>query len=381
MERRHDRLVTGSAPAIALVLEDYGSLVRHMFPLPVIGATDALLRVEACGLCGTDHEVYTGRMRWPTGFVPGHETVGVIERIGNQAAARWGVACGDRVAVVNRRACRDCEPCRDGDLARCERYGPWASYGMVPIAEPPGLWGGYATHHYLAEHSVVHRVPGGLDPVLATMFNPLAAGVTWGVEEPDTRPGDVVAVLGAGMRGLCAAIAAKAAGASTVLVTGAGPRDHGRLATARRLGADLTVDITIDDPVTVLRAAPGGRLADVVVDATANAPSAFGQAIELAALGGRVVVAGMRGAGVIAACEPDLIVSKQLRLLGVRGVSTTAPRAALDLLGAGRFDLTNVSRRVAGFGEVAELLLTMAGERGAEPPLHAVFVPDEGVGP
>jgi alcohol dehydrogenase len=326
--RRHDRLVTGSAPAIALVLEDYGSLVRHELPLPAIGTTDALLRVEACGLCGTDHEVYTGRMRWPTGFVPGHETVGVIERIGHHAAARWGVSHGDRVAVVNRRACRDCGPCRDGDLARCARYGPWASYGMVPIVEPPGLWGGYATHHYLAEHSVVHRVPAGLDPVLATMFNPLAAGVTWGVEEPDTRPGNVVAVLGAGMRGLCAAIAAKAAGA-----------------------------------------------------ATANAPSAFGQAIELAALGGRVVVAGMRGARVTAACEPDLIVSKQLRLTGVRGVSTTAPRAALDLLGSGRFDLTNVSRRVAGFSDVAELLLTMAGERGADPPLHAVFVPDEGAAP
>src|SRR5205085_2877337 len=120
--------------ATALVLEGERRLVRHELPLPAIGDDDALLRVEACGLCGTDHELFTGAVAWPPGFVPGHETVGVVEEIGAGAAARWGVAAGDRVAVGNRRACRECAPCRAGDLARCVRFGAPASYGLTPVA-------------------------------------------------------------------------------------------------------------------------------------------------------------------------------------------------------------------------------------------------------
>lgn len=362
--------------ATALVLEDYRRLVRRELPLPEIGDDDALLRVEACGLCGTDHEVYTGRMRWPVGFVPGHETVGVLERLGPSAAARWGVRQGDRVAVSNRRACRKCGQCAAGDLAKCARFGPWTSYGMERVTVAPGLWGGYASHHYLAPESVVHRVPDVLDPVTATLFNPLAGGHTWAVQVPGTRTGEVVAVLGPGMRGICAAAAAKAAGARHVLLTGFGRRDEPRLRAALTFGADQVVDTAQEDPVTALRQTTGG-LADVVVDATANAPAAFGQAISLAGLGGRVIYAGIRGEGVIASCEPDLIVSRELRLLGVRGVATGSHQQALRMLAEGRFPFASLSRTVAGYDDLPRLLLTMAGETTEVPPMHAVFTPSE----
>ncbi|WP_327002618.1 alcohol dehydrogenase catalytic domain-containing protein [Dactylosporangium sp. NBC_01737] len=362
----------------ALVLTDYGRLERQEFQDPDVGDDDALLRVEACGMCGSDHEVFTGRMRWPLGFIPGHETVGVIERIGPAASARWGVREGDRVAVSNRRACRTCDRCAAGDLANCVHFGPMTSYGMVPTSVPPSLWGGYATHHYLAPESVVHRVPAALDPVSATLFNPLAGAVTWAVEAPALREGEVVAILGPGIRGICAAAAAKAAGAAFVLVTGAGPHDAERLATARQVGADLTVDVTRDDPVEALRSA-AGRLADVVVDITAHAPAAFGQAMELAALRARVVYAGSRGDGVTAVCRPDLITTRELRLTGVRGVSTSAPAEALRLLGEHRFPFEHIARTVAGFDTVPDLLLTMSGDTDRRPPLHAVFSPLEGL--
>src|SRR4051812_5198282 len=84
--------------ATAMVLEAPRRLVRRELPLPEIGDDDALLRVEACGLCGTDHEQYTGALAAGEPFVPGHESVGIIERIGSNAAARWGVSAGDRVA-------------------------------------------------------------------------------------------------------------------------------------------------------------------------------------------------------------------------------------------------------------------------------------------
>ena len=122
--------------------------------------------------------------------------------------------------------------------------------------------------------------------MVATLFNPIGAGVRWGVAVPSLRPDAVVAVLGPGVRGLAASAAVKDAGAGFVLVTGRGARDAGRLEAASAFGADLTVDVATDDPVRALRDATGG-LADVVLDVTAKAPDALGQAIALARPGGR----------------------------------------------------------------------------------------------
>ena len=98
--------------ARALVLDGPSRLSEVELPVPTIEGDGAVLRVEACGLCGTDHELFSGRLSWsPYGFVPGHETVGVIESIGEAAAARWGVAAGDRVAVEIFQSCRQCPSC------------------------------------------------------------------------------------------------------------------------------------------------------------------------------------------------------------------------------------------------------------------------------
>jgi alcohol dehydrogenase len=367
----------GRGEALALVLEAPRRLVARPFPLPEIGDDDGLLRVEACGLCGTDHELFTGDLPWPPGFVPGHETVGTIDVIGSEAARRWGVKAGDRVTVAPRPACRECEPCRRGELAACTAYTGRDAYGLVPADRPPGLWGGYATHHYLGPRSVVHPLPAGFDPVDAALFNPLGAGVCWGVEIPATKAGDVVAVLGPGVRGISAVVAAKAAGAGFVMVTGLGPRDLPRLELARELGADLAVDVSRDDPVAALDGA-AGQLADVVVDVTAKAPTAFAQALALAGRDGRVVVAGVRGGEVTLTFAPDLIVQRGLRVIGASGVSTAAHEQALRLLVDGTFPAGRIPRRIAGFAGVADLLLAMAGESDTAPPLHGVFVPDTG---
>src|SRR2546428_1704330 len=100
--------------ARALVLEEPRRLVPRHLPLPEIGDDDGLLRVEACGLCGTDHEQFTGALPAGFAFVPGHEAVGVVESIGPAASKRWGVAAGDRVAVEVFQSCRACEPCLAG---------------------------------------------------------------------------------------------------------------------------------------------------------------------------------------------------------------------------------------------------------------------------
>ena len=142
-----------------------------------------------------------------------------------------------------------------------------------------------------------------------------------------------------------------------------------------RFGADLSVDVAVEDPVAVLAKETGG-LADVVIDLTAKAPTAFAQAIALARPAGTVVVAGTRGFGSGApGFSPDLVVFKELRIIGALGVDVTAYRAALDLLMSGRYPFESLPRRCVRLEDAEELLATMAGERDGVPPVHGVLTP------
>jgi alcohol dehydrogenase len=358
-----------------MVLERPRSLVGRDLPIPEIGDGDGLLRIEACGLCGTDHEQYTGHLPAGFAFVPGHEVIGVVEELGSEAAERWQVAVGDRVAVEVFLSCRVCDECTSGRYRRCVRHGVADMYGFIDVEKSPGLWGGYATHLYLAPDAMLLPVPSGLDPVHATLFNPLGAGIRWGVTLPGTQPGDIVAVLGPGVRGLSACAAAKDAGAELVLVTGYGPRDAERLEAARAFGADITVDVAVDNPVKALRAATGGRLADVVVDVTAKAPAALGQAVALARTGGTVVLAGTRGSDETPGFAPDHVVYKELQLLGALGVDATAYSAALEMLAKDAWPFDTLPRKCVDLEGVEDLVRLMAGEVDATPPVHAVVVP------
>jgi alcohol dehydrogenase len=358
----------------ALVLEAPRKLVEREFALPDLDADDGLLRVEACGLCGTDHEQYTGTLPAGFGFVPGHESVGVVEAVGDRAAERWGVSVGDRVAVEVFQSCRSCDECQAGRYRRCRQHGIGDMYGFIDAERAPGLWGGYAEHQYLAPDSMLLPVPEALDPVVATLFNPLGAGIRWAVTVPETQPGDVVAVLGPGVRGLSACAAAKEAGASFVVVTGVGPGDDERLALAPAFGADLVIDVAATDPARALQDAIG-RLADVVVDVTAKAPAALAQAVGLARAGGTIVMAGTRGSADTPGFWPDLIVYKELRILGALGVDALAYRAALDLLASGRYPFADLPRACVDLDGAQHLVATMAGETTDRPPVHGVVVP------
>lgn len=302
--------------AEAMVLTRPRTLERRRIAIPDVGEETAILRVEACGLCGTDHEQFTGHLPAGFSFVPGHEIVGIVERIGDLASERWGVQAGQRVAVEVFRSCRECRECRRGEYRRCENNGLATMFGFVDVEIGSGLWGGYATHVELPRDTMLLPIPEEADPVLATLFNPLGAGIKWGATLPETKPGDVVAILGPGIRGICAAVAAKEAGAAFVAMTGIGPRDGQRLALAKSFGVDLPIDVSRDAAVAALQHATGGRMADVVVDVTAKAPSAFADAVALAKPAGTVVVAGTRGGGGAPGFEPDLLVYKELHVVG-----------------------------------------------------------------
>ncbi len=367
--------MTENQPATGLVLTEPRHFEQRHFALPEIGTSDGLLRVEACGLCGTDHEQYTGLLPSHHAFIPGHEVVGVIEEIGAEASRRWGVTSGQRVAVEVFKSCRHCQPCQTGLYRWCEHNGISTMVGFTSVDLPPGLGGGYASHLYLGEDAMLIPVPDNMDPVVATLFNPLGAGIRWGVELPETGPGHVVVILGPGIRGLCTAAAVKEAGAAFVMMTGFGPRDARRLELAPEFGVDLAVDVARSDPNQALRQAIGQK-ADIVVDVTAKAPAALGLAVSLARPGGTIVLTGIRGTEDTPGFNPDQVVYKELKILGALGVDVSAYRAALDLLETGKYPFADLPREVAGFSRIESLIQVMAGESDGIPPLHGVFAPD-----
>ncbi|TMC49190.1 MAG: zinc-binding dehydrogenase [Chloroflexi bacterium] len=360
--------------ARALVLVAPTRLEEREFPLPAIGDADGLLRVEAAGICGTDVQQYRGRLGGVpcvTPVIPGHEIVGRVERAGADALLRWGVAIGDRVLVEEVLRCGDCSACATGARG-CERM---RVYGLtVTIDEPPGLWGGYSTHLYLAPTVDLHRVPDGVEPAVAVLAMPVANGLRWAGALPGTPPGASVVILGPGQQGLGCAVGALVAGAGTVIVVGRAI-DHRRLEMARELGAHHTVDADATDPVAAVRELCHGSGADVVIDATAEAVKAVTQAIDMCATGGTVVLAGLKGSAPIPGLVSDTIVLKGLRILGAGGHDHASVDAALRLLASGRFPLERMATHAYPLAEAEHALRVVAREVKGEKPIHVSLIP------
>ncbi len=358
--------------AKALVLKAPKELVLEEFDLPTIGDDDALIEVEACGLCGTDHEQYSGIL--PTGgpTIPGHETVGRVTEIGETASKRFNVKCGDLVAVEVFQSCRKCDNCTNNDYRHCKEHGIFDMYGFIPVSKAPGLWGGYATHLYASKDAMLIKIPESLDPQLATLFNPLGAGIRWAVEVPETKKGDIVAILGPGIRGIAGLVATKQAGAKFVMVTGYGERDRKRLEYAKLFGADLVVDTQTQDPVKELRSATG-QLADVVIDVTAKSTAAFGQSVNLCKDGGKIVIAGTKGTTGAENLSIDSIIYKELTILGALGVDYNSYSKAVEILDSNEFPFDQLSRLSIGLNDANNLLSELS--EGKQDALHCLINP------
>jgi 2-desacetyl-2-hydroxyethyl bacteriochlorophyllide A dehydrogenase len=362
------------ATARAMVQTAPKTLELREFEIPETGADDALLRVEACGICGTDYELYDGALpmlKLP--LIPGHEPVGIIERIGSIAARNWGVREGDRVAVEPKVACGACRYCLSGRHRLCSAPGS-TSYGITPLAMAPGLWGGYATHMRLAPHSVVHKLSIRIAPRIAVLFNPLAAGIRWAVQMPGTTIGDKVLILGPGQRGLTSVIAAREAGAALIAVTGLA-RDRAKLALAREFGATHTIDVSQQDPVAAVRDITGGEMMDVVVDVAAADPYTVVEAIAAVRPGGTVVLAAAKGVNPVKELLSDQIVNREIRILGARGVDYSSYALAVGMIESGRYPLEKMHTHAIPLPRAAYALDLLAGRVAGESAIHIAIIP------
>lgn len=249
-------------------------------PVPDPQPGGAILRVEATGLCHSDVDHFRGHVHTPWGgefpSIAGHEIVGRIETISPEASAAWRVDEGDRVAVRGIVVMPD---------------GTFRIYGHDFSADRgSGLHGGFAEHLELLPGSTVYRLRDDVSAAELTFFEPLSCAVTW---VAPVRAGDVVVVEGPGHMGMATIVAARAAGATSVIVTGTA-RDRFRLDCALDAGADHVVDVDAEDPTERVRDLTGGQMADVVIDAASGNPITVNLAMDLVKRGGHVVVAGMK---------------------------------------------------------------------------------------
>jgi threonine dehydrogenase-like Zn-dependent dehydrogenase len=365
-----------ASTARAVVQTGARALELRELPLPErIGPEEALLRVDACGICGSDYEQYNGVMPGlPFPLIPGHEPVGTVIEIGEVASSRWRVERGDRVCVETLMPCGHCRQCRDGAYRLCSGRTGLNGFGYIGLDTAPGLWGAYADYLYLPPHAVVHKISRDVPPEIATLFNPLGAGIRWATQVPGTKAGDTVLILGPGQRGLASVIAAREAGVACIIVSGLSA-DERKLALAREFGADHTVDVQREDLVRRVREITNGALADVVIDVTAYANEPVVQAIDCARRGGTVVLAGMKGAKPVEGFFNDRIVAKDLTIHGAFGVDFRAYEPAVRLIESGKYPLEKMHTHTLSLEEAERALRILAREIEGEDAIHIALVP------
>lgn len=268
----------------ALVYHGPGRKAWEEVPKPGIMAdTDAVVRVDAVTICGTDLHILKGDVPAVTdGRILGHEAVGTVEAVGSGVKT---VKAGDRVLVSCISACGTCRFCREGHAGQCLGGGGWilghkidgtqAEYVRVPFAD---------TSTYPAP-------AGASDEEILMLADILPTAYEVGVLNGGVRPGDVVAIVGAGPIGLSAITGARLFSPSHIVSIDLA---DARLDAAKEFGADITVNNAGQDPLDVIQLLTDGLGADVAIEAV-GVPATFELAARLARPGGRIANIGVHG--------------------------------------------------------------------------------------
>jgi threonine dehydrogenase-like Zn-dependent dehydrogenase len=183
-----------------------------------------------------------------------------------------------------------------------------------------------------------------------------------------------VRVRGAGPRGLASRDAAREAGAGTIIVTGLA-RDREKLDVARAFGADHTIDVETEDERRRVKELTGGRGADVVIEVSANSPVPVAESIHHVAVGGRIVLAGVKGFKTVPDFISDLVVLKEATILGALGVTGPAYQAAIRLIESGRVPLARMHTHDFPLEDAERAIQLLAGEIPGESSIHSCLLP------
>ena len=304
----------------ALLLSEPSKLdITDDMPRPVPGPREVLIRIAACGICGSDVHGYDGSSgrRIPP-LVMGHEAAGTVAEVG-EGVRQFTV--GDRVTFDSTVYCGECDYCRSGDVNLCDnrqvvgvscgdyrRHGAFAEYVVVP-------------------ERIVYRLPNELGFAEAAMLEAVSVALH-AVREAGLRGGEIALVIGSCMIGLLTLQAARAAGCSRVYIADV---DSSRLALAREMGADDAIHASGAELVAQVQRLTGGKGVDVVFEAVGRNQTVAG-AIDSVRKGGTVVLIGNITPEVTLPLQK--VVSRQIRLQGTAASSGEYPEA-IELMRTG----------------------------------------------
>lgn len=319
----------------ALLLSEYGRLETVDVPMPRPGPDEVLIRVAACGICGSDVHGYDGSSgrRIPP-IIMGHEAAGTIVAAGAGASSARE---GQPVTFDSTIYCGECEYCRKGEVNLCERRQ------VLGVSTPEYRREGAFAQYVAVPNRVVHKLPASIPFSEAAMIEPLAVAVH-AVSLSNLKSGDTALVIGAGMIGLLVLQALKQAGCPQVFVSDI---DDTRLQMAKDLGASAIVNAKESDAVAEVKALTSGAGVDVALEAVGSTPTVK-TAIESVRKGGTVTLIG----NIAPTVEIPLqaVVSRQIRLQGSAASSGEYPRC-IEMLASGAVNVKPLISVVAPLEE------------------------------
>jgi 2-desacetyl-2-hydroxyethyl bacteriochlorophyllide A dehydrogenase len=326
---------------LAVTFQEPGKVALEERPEPEpIAADDAVVKIDASGVCGSDLHIYHGRVQIEPGFTIGHEYVGTVVAAGDGVT---GVKEGDRVLGTFHTACGVCFFCRRGIYQKCDEarvFGHGATLGSLQ-----------GTQAELAlvprANLTLRKVPDGLSDAAALFAGDVMGTGYHAIVSAGFQAGDTAAVIGLGPVGLCAVMAAQAAGASKVIAI---DTVADRLETARALGAE-PVHATEEDPRKAVKAGTQVGGVDVAVDAVGN-PAALDTACRLARKGGTVSVVGVYAERT--EVHMGVVWIKSLNIVTGHANVMGHLDSVLALLASGRLDISPLVSREMRLDEAPE---------------------------
>lgn len=307
---------------------------------PDPGPNELLVRVEACGLCGSDRHMFRGEYPTALPVTLGHEFAGIVERMGNSVT---GIPIGARVTGDPNISCGECKPCRSGRPNLCAKLTPLGVFRD----------GGFADYVLVPQQQAV-QLPETLNPLHGAFCEPIGCCLH-AVDVAGIEPGASVAIFGGGVIGLLMVQLAKLAGAGAIVLS---TRQRARRELAQRLGATITVDASADAVSEIRRLLPNG--ADVTIEC-AGVSETFSQSIAATRRGGTVVIFGVMPQGEMVEVSPYDLLVNELRLESA-WLNPGTHRRAAELVASGVLDLDALITRTIALEELPAAL--------AAPPAH-----------
>lgn len=300
-------------------------------PVPTYGEDELLIRVKACGICGSDVHGYTGTTgrRIPP-IIMGHEASGIVEAAGARVTE---AKVGDRVTFDSTVYCNQCPACRAGRVNLCR------DRKILGVSTPTFRAEGAMAEYVVVPRWILHKLPEAVSFEEAALIEPAGVGMHAARITP-IDVNDVVLVIGAGQIGLLTMQAARIKGAATLVVMDV---KADRLAFARQLGANVTIDPSAGDPAEALQAAVGRPDADVVFEAVGvEATVALG--VRLTKLGGHLTLIGNVTPAI--QVNPQEIIARELTIRGSAAIAGEYP-ACLNYIAQGRLQVKPFISRIA----------------------------------